>query len=77
MCLMSVVCLSVETFVAMKSPNEAYNKFLVKCDFLHRAAHQLGFVDEANQGVWQNNQNQLQPLQEQVERIYGGAQLWV
>ena len=41
-----------ETFVAIKSPgsttqlNESYNKFLAKCDFLHRAAHQLVLEDE-------------------------------
>ena len=42
-----------KTFVAIKSPgsatqlNELY-KFLAKCDFLHRAAHQLMLEDEEN-----------------------------
>ena len=43
-----------ETFITVKSPgsatqlNESYNKFLAKCDFLHRAAHQLALEDEEN-----------------------------
>ena len=42
-----------ETFVAIRSPgsasqlNESY-KFVTKCDFLHRAAHQLAHLDKAN-----------------------------
>ena len=45
--LSNQVKVRAETFIAIKSPgsasqlNESYNKFLAKCDFLHRAAHQL------------------------------------
>ena len=70
-----------ETFVTIKSPgsasqlNESYNKFLTKCNFLHRAAHQLALLDEANADGWIATQNQLQPLQDQIEHIYGDAQV--
>ena len=46
-----------KTFVAIKSPgsaaqmNESYNKFLAKCEFLHRAAHQLALEDEDNAAI--------------------------
>ena len=46
--LSNQVKVRAETFIAIKSPgsatqlNESYNKFLAKCDFLHRAAHQQG-----------------------------------
>ena len=70
-----------ETFIATKSPgfatqlNESYNKFLAKCDFLHRAAHQLALADEENAVAWMQAQDQLQPLQDTIERIYGDAQV--
>ena len=70
-----------ETFIAIKSPgsatqlNESYNKFLAKCDFLHRAAHQLALEDEENAAAWMQTQDQLQPLQDTIERIYGDAQV--
>ena len=58
--------------------NEAYNKFLAKCDFLHREEHQLILVDKANQQVWLNIQKQLQPPQEHlIKHIYGEAQVSV
>ena len=75
--------LCAETFVVIKSLasatalNEAFNKFLAKCYFQHQAAHQLIFVDEGSQAVWQNAQTQPQPLQEQVKHIYGDAQVTV
>ena len=52
--LSNQVKVRAETFVAIKSPgsatqlNESYNKFLAKCDFLHRATHQLALEDEDN-----------------------------
>ena len=55
-------------FIANKSPgsatqlNESYNKFLAKCDFLHRAAHQLALEDEENAAAWMQAQEQLQPM---------------
>ena len=70
-----------ETFIAIKSTgsatqlNESYIKFLAKCDFLHRAAHQLALEDEENSAAWTNAQDQLQPMQETIERIYGDAQV--
>ena len=72
--------MSAETFIAIKSPgsaaqlNESY-KFLAKCDFLHRAAHQLAQEDEENSAAWTAAQEQLQPMQETIERIYGDAQV--
>ena len=68
-----------ETFITIKSPgsatqlNESYNKFLAKCDFLHRAAHQLALEDEENSAACLNAQEQLQPMQETIEHIYGDA----
>ena len=70
-----------ERFVAIKSPgsatqlNESYNKFLAKCDFLHRAGHQLTLEDEENSAAWTNAQDQLQPMQETIEWIYGDTQV--
>ena len=70
-----------ETFIAIKSPgsatqlNESYNKFLAKCDFLHRTAHQLALEDEDNAATWMQAQEQLQPMQDTIERIYGDAQV--
>ena len=72
-----------ETFVAIKFPtsatplNEACNKFLAKCNFLHRADHQLALADEANAQTWKMAQAQLQPLQETIESIYRVAQVQV
>ena len=66
---------------AIKSPgsaaqlNESYNKFLAKCDFLYRAAHQLALKDEDNCAAWTAAQEQLHSLQETFERIYGDAQV--
>ena len=39
--LSNQVKVRAETIMAIKSPqlNGSYNKFLVQCDFLHRAAH--------------------------------------
>ena len=65
--LSNQVKVRAETFIAIKSPgsatqlNESYNKFLVKCDFLHRAAHQLALDD------WMQAQEQLQPMQDTIE----------
>ena len=79
--LSNQVKVRAETFVAIKSPgsatqlNESYNKFLVKCYFLHRAAHQLALEDEENSAAWTNAQEQLQPMQETIEIIYGDAQV--
>ena len=42
---------------------------------MHRAAHQLALEDEDNIAVWVAAQDQLQSLQEQIERIYGDAQV--
>ena len=80
-CLSNQVRVRAQTFIAIKSPgsasqlNESYNKFLTKCDFLHRAAHQLALLDEANAENWLAPQDQLQPLQDQIEHIYGDAQV--
>ena len=55
-----------ETFVAIKSPgsasqlNKSYDKFLAKCEFLHRAVHQLALADEAYAQAWVAAQDQLQ-----------------
>ena len=79
--LSNQVKVRAETFIAIKSPgsatqlNESYNKFLAKCDFLHRAAHQLALNDEENAGAWMQAQEQLQPMQDTIERIYGDAQV--
>ena len=80
-CLSNQVKVRAETFVAIKLPgsatqlNESYNKFLAKCDFLHRAAHQLVLEDEQNSAAWMQAQEQLQPMQDTIERIYGDAQV--
>ena len=64
--LSNQVRVRAETFIAIKSPgsatNESYNKFLAKCDFLHRAAHQLALEDEDNAAAWMQAQEQLQPM---------------
>ena len=78
--LSNQVKVRAETFIAIKSPgsatqlNESY-KFLAKCDFLHRAAHQLALEDEDNAAAWMQAQEQLQPMQDTIERIYGDAQV--
>ena len=52
--LTNQVKVRAETFIAIKSPasatqlNEAYNKSLAKCNFLHRVANQLALEDEDN-----------------------------
>ena len=67
-CLSNQVKVRAETFIAIKSPgsatqlNELYNKFLAKCDFMHRAAHKLALEDEDNAAAWIQAQEQLQPL---------------
>ena len=77
--LSNQVKVRAETFMAIKSPgsttqlNGSYNKFLAKCDFLHRAAHQLALEDEENSAAWTNAQEQ-QPMQETIERIYRDPQ---
>ena len=77
------VKIRAKIFITIKSPasatqlNEAYHKFIAKCDFLHRAAHQLALVDEANVQQWTASQGQLKPLQKQIKRIYGDAQVEV
>ena len=79
--LSNQVKVQAETFIAIKSPgsatqlNESYNKFMAKCDFLHRAAHQLALEDEENSSAWMNSQELLQPMQETIERIYGDTQV--
>ena len=79
--LSNQVKVRAETFIAIKSPgsasqlNESYNKFLAKCDFIHRAAHQLALEDEENSATWMQAQEQLQPMQDTIERIYGDAQV--
>ena len=56
--LSNQVKVRAETFIAIKSPgsatqlNESYNKFLAKCDFLHRAAPQLALEDKDNAAAW-------------------------
>ena len=78
--LSNQVKVRAETFIAIKSPgsatqlNESY-KFLAKCDFLHRAAHQLALEGKENAAAWMQAQDQLQPLQDTIERIYGDAQI--
>ena len=47
-------------------------QFLAKCDFLDRAAHQLALEDSAS---WTAAQEQLKPMQETFERIYGDAKM--
>ena len=75
--LSNQVKVRAETFIAIKSPgsatqlNESYNKFLAKCDFLHRAAHQLALEDEENSAAWTNAQDQLQPMQELQREFFG------
>ena len=55
--LSNQVKVRAETFIDINSPgsatqlNESYNKFLAKCDFLHRAAHQLALEDEENRQI--------------------------
>ena len=80
--LSNQVKVRAETFIAIKSPgsatqlNETYNKFLANCDFLHHAAaHQLALEDEENAAAWMQAQDQLQPLQDTIERIYGDEQV--
>ena len=79
--LSNQVKVRAETFVAIKSPgsatqlNKSYNKFLAKCDLLHCAAHQLALEDEENSAAWMQAQDQLQPMQDTIERIYGDAQV--
>ena len=79
--LSNQVKVRAETFIAIKSPgsatqlNESYSKFLAKCDFLHRAAHQLALEDEGNAAAWMQAQEQLQPMQDTIERIYRDAQV--
>ena len=79
--LSNQVNVRAETFVAIKSPgsatqlNESYSKFLAKCDFLHRAAPQLALEDEENSAAWMQAQDQLQPMQDTIECIYGDAQV--
>ena len=80
--LSNQVKVRVESFIAIKSPvsatqlNESYNKFLAKCDFIHRAAHQLALEDEENSATWMQAQEQLQPMQGTIERIYGDCLLY-
>ena len=75
--LSNQVKVRAETFIAIKSPgsatqlNESYNKFLAKCDFLHLAAHQLALEDEDYAAAWMHTQEQLQPMQDTIERIPG------
>ena len=77
--LSNQVKVRAETFIAVKSPgsatqlNESHNKFLAKCDFLHRVAHQLALEDEENSAAWTNAQDQLQPMQETIGCIYGNS----
>ena len=79
--LSNQVKVRAETFIVIKSPgsatqlNESYNKFLAKCNFLHRAAHQLTLEDKENSAAWMNAQEQLQPMKETIKRIYGDAQV--
>ena len=79
--LSNQVKVRAETFIAIKSSgsatqlNESYNNFFTKCDFLHRAAHQLALEDEENSVTWTNAKDQLQPMQETIEHIYGDAQV--
>ena len=67
--LYNQVKVQAKTFVAIKSPgsatqlNESY-KFLAKCDFLHRAAHQPTLEDKENSAAWMQAQDQLQPMQD-------------
>ena len=63
--LSNQVKVRAKSFIAIKSPgyaaqlNELHNKFLAKCDFLHRAAHQLAPEDEENSAAWTVAQKQL------------------
>ena len=74
--LSNQVKVRAETFIVIKSPgsasqlNESYNKFLAKCDFLHRAAHQLALEDEENAAAWMQAQEQLQPMQDTICLLY-------
>ena len=75
--LSNQVKVRAEIFIAIKSPgsatqlNESYNKFLAMCDFLHRTAHQLALEDRDSAAAWMQAQEQLQPMQDTIERIYG------
>ena len=62
--LLNQVKVRTETFVAIRSPGY---KFLAKCDFLHKAAHQLALEDEENSAALMNAQEKLQP---------NGTHLW-
>ena len=42
---------------------------------MHRAAHQLALEDKDNAAAWMQAQEQLQPMQDTIERIYGDAQV--
>ena len=42
---------------------------------MHRAAHQLALEDEDNAAAWMQAQEQLQLMQDTIERIYGDAQV--
>ena len=61
--LSNPVKVHAETFVAIKSPgsasqlNESYKKFLAKCNYLHRAAHQLALEDERTRTTTANARN--------------------
>ena len=75
--LSNQVKVRAETFIAIKSPGsasqliESYNKFLAKCDFIHRAAHQLALEDEENAATWMQAQEQLQPMQDTRTHLRG------
>ena len=78
--LSNQVKVRAETFVAIKSLGSATQlnvsyKFLAKCDFLHRAAHQLALEDKENSAAWMQAQDKLQPMQDTIERINGNAQV--
>ena len=57
--LLNQVKVRAWTFITIKSQgsatqlNEFYNKFLAKCNFLHREAHQLAPEDEKNSALGQ------------------------
>ena len=44
-------------------------------EFLHCPAHQLALANKTNEQAWLAVQDQLQPLQDQIEHIYRDAQV--
>ena len=86
--LLNQVKVRAETFIAIKSLgsatqlNESYKKFLFKCDFLHRVAHQLALEDKENSAAWTNAQTNYNQCRRQLNastatpRFNWASKLW-